>query len=114
MKVTNQGVRDLLATVGPLTTREIAEFFPGSSHQNVAAVMRSLLNAARPTIHVSAWTRDNGYGKTYLRAIYSLGSGTNARKPRPFTNAEKCARRRAKYQIPTTAANSVFAWAATL
>jgi hypothetical protein len=101
MKVTNQGVRDLLATVGPLTTREIAE-------------MRSLLNAARPTIHVSAWTRDNGYGKTYLRAIYSLGSGTNARKPRPFTNAEKCARRRAKYQIPTTAANSVFTWAATL
>jgi hypothetical protein len=109
VKISHQGVRDLLASVGPLTTREIAEFFPDSSHQNVAATMLSMRKAAKPTVHVSEWTRDNGYGKTYLRAVYALGNAPNARKPKIYTNAERCARKRAKRKIPK--ANSVFTWA---
>lgn len=112
MKVSHAAVLDVLAKVGPLTSREIAEFFPGVSHENVSAVVSTLRNLATPRVYICAWTRDNGHGKTYLRAVYAIGDEPEARKPRPLSNRERCARHRAKRR-PTAAAgtpNSVWTW----
>lgn len=111
MKVTHAAVLDVLTRVGPLTSREVTEFFPGVSHENVSAVVSTLRNLATPRIHICAWTRDNGHGKSYLRAVYAVGDGPEARKPRPLSNRERCARRRAK-QRPVAAgtANSIWTW----
>jgi hypothetical protein len=110
MKVTHAGVRDVLATVGPLLSHEVAEFFPGSTHQEVSAVLSTMRRAAKKQVRIVSWTRQTNVGKTYLRAVYALGDGPDARKPRAFNNAQKCARRRAKRALPRVA-NSVFAWA---
>lgn len=113
MKLTHSAVVDILTTVGPLTGREVAEFFPGTTAENVSAVISSLRNAAKPRVHISAWTRDNGHGKTYLRAVYAAGNGPEARKPKPLSVSARCARWRAK-QRPAALPNSVFSWAAQL
>lgn len=110
MKVTHAGVRELLATVGPLTSHEVAEFFPDSRQQEVAAVLSTMRQLAKKQVQIVAWTRNSDVCKTYLRAVYALGDGPDARKPRPFNNAQRCARRRAKQALPRVP-NSVFAWA---
>lgn len=111
MKVSHAAVLDVLAAVGPLTSREIAEFFPGSTYENVSAVVSTLRNLATPRVYICAWTRDNGHGKQYLRAVYAVGDKPEARKPRPLNNRERCARRRAK-QRPAAAGipNSIWTW----
>lgn len=116
MRVSHDGVREVLDTVGPLTSREIAEFFPGSSAQCVSAVVNSLRNLTVKQIYIYAWTRDNGHGKTYLRAVHALGNLPDARKPAPFNNAQRCARRRAKQaaMAPSGGANSIWDWAARI
>lgn len=115
MKATHQNVLDVLTRVGPLTSREIAEFFPGVSHENVSAVVSTLRRLAKPRIYICAWTRDNGHGKAYLRAVYAVGNLPEARKPRPLSNRQRCAKWRAKQQPAViTAPNSVFAWAGQL
>lgn len=113
MKVTHQAMRELLATVGPLTTREAAEFFPQSTHQNVAAVMSTMRKAARKQVYIVEWTREKVDAREYLRAVYTLGDRRDSPKPPRFTNAERCARRRAKNAIPKVA-NSIWTWGATL
>lgn len=112
MKVSHAAVLDVLTTVGPLTSREIAEFFPGSSYENVSAVVSTLRNLATPRIYICAWTRDNGHGKAYLRAVYAVGDLPEARKPRPLSNRQRCAKWRAKQRpAAMSAPNSVFTWA---
>ena len=113
MKATSQGVRDLLGHVGPLTTAEVAQFFPDTRYQDVAAIlsnMRKRLVTKR--VYICQWTRDIGQGKSYLRPVYALGSRPDARKPPPVSNAEKCKRWKAKQRIPVC--NSVWTWAAAL
>lgn len=111
VKVTHQAMRELLATVGPLTSREAAEFFFDSSPQNVAAVLSTMRTGARKQVYIAAWTRDNGYGKTYLRAVYALGDQPDVRKMGRISNAESCQRWKAKRAIPKVA-NSVWNWGA--
>ena len=113
MKATAQGVRDLLEQVGPLTTLEIAAFFPDTRYQDVAAILSNMRKRlATKRVYICEWTRDIGQGKSYLRPVYALGSRPDARKPPAVTNAEKCKRWKAKQRIP--ACNSVWTWAATL
>lgn len=108
VKATHQTVRELLAQVGPLTAREAAEFFSGP-HRTVSAVLSTMRNGAQKQVYICAWTRDNGYGKRYLRAVYDLGDKPDARRPRPITNAEVLANRRKRRAIPKVA-NSVWTW----
>jgi hypothetical protein len=111
MKCTHAAVLDVLTRVGPLTAREVAEFFPGTSAENVSAVISTLRNLATPRVHIRAWTRDNGHGKVYLRAVYAAGDGPEARKPRPYSHRQRCAKWRAKQRQPAVAAaNSVWTW----
>lgn len=107
MKVSHQAMRELLASVGPLTTREAAEFFSDSPHVNVSAVLSTMRHGARKQVYIESWTRDNGHGKTYLRAVYALGDQPDAKKPRNLSNSERCKRWKAKRRIP--AINSVWA-----
>lgn len=107
MKVSHQAMRELLASVGPLTTREAAEFFSDSSHVNVSAVLSTMRTGVRKQVHIAEWTRDNGHGKEYLRAVYALGDQPDAKKPRNLSNSERCKRWKAKRRIP--AINSVWA-----
>lgn len=108
-RVSHEGVREALRTVGPLTTRELAVFFPGSNHQAVAAVLHSMRTLVVRQVHICEWTRDNGHGRTYLRAVYALGDGVDAKRPRKLTNAERCARYRARTARPK-GPSSVFSW----
>lgn len=110
MKVTHAGVRETLATVGPLTSREVAAFFPGSRHQDAAAVISSMRRLATKQVYVHSWVRENDAGRDYLRAVYALGDQRDAPKPRKLSNAERCRRWKAKWAVPRHA-SSVFAWA---
>jgi hypothetical protein len=113
MKATHDSVREVLATVGPLTSREVAAFFPGVPHRHVAAILSTLRSAARKQVYVYGWTRDNGHGRTYLRAVHALGDLPDARKPAPLTNAQRCQRWKDKRAVPKVA-NSVWTWGAQL
>ena len=111
MKATAQAIRDLLEHVGPLTAAEISAFFPDTRYRHLAAQlsnMRKRLVTKR--VYILEWVRDIGQGKNYLRPVYALGSKSDARKPRPVTNAEKCRRWKAKQRVPKV--NSVWTWAA--
>lgn len=117
MKLTRENIRGVLSFAAPLTTREIASFFPDFTHEDVASAVISMRKAAVKQVYIQSWTRDNGYGKTYLRAQYAIGDLPDARKPRIFSNKEVLQRRRDRLKSlrpGELAANSVFAWAQQL
>jgi hypothetical protein len=109
MKVTHAGVLEVLTTVGPLTSREVAEFFQSSSHEDVAAVLSSLRTAARKRVYVQAWTRDNGHGKCVLRRIYAAGDQADAKAPPRMPRKEITRRYRERNRLPKVA-NSIWTW----
>ena len=114
MKVTNDAICDLLAET-PLPSKDIAEFFPGSTHRDVAAALSRMRRAATRRVYIKAWVRDaDGGARPYLRPVYALGSRRDAPKPRNFTNAERVARYYAKKQLyPRQVPTSVFNLAKT-
>ena len=112
MKLTHDNVRDLLADVGPLTSREVAEFFPEASHWNVSSALSALRRARNKQVYIKTWRRALEGNREHIRAVYALGSRPDARKPPPVSNAEKCKRWKAKQRIPVC--NSVWTWAAAL
>jgi len=107
VKLTHAAVRDLLETVGPMTMRDLAEFFPGSTQWNVSAVLSSMRTAATKRVYIMEWDRQLVERRVYIRPVYALGDKPDARKPKPMTNAEKLRRSRAKNRIPKV--NSVWA-----
>jgi hypothetical protein len=109
MKATHAGVLEVLTTVGPLTSREVAEFFPSSSHEDVAAVLSSMRTAARKRVYVQAWTRDNGHGKCVLRRIYAAGDQPDVKAPPRMPRKEITRRYRERNRLPKVA-NSIWAW----
>ena len=109
-KLTHDGVRAILRDVGPLTSAEIAEFFPSDSHRNVSSALRKMRLAAIKQIYIHRWTRDIDRGKPVLRAVYCLGGRPDAKRPEPITGKEASQRYRDKKRLPLNA-SSVFAWA---
>lgn len=107
MKLTRQALRETLATAGPMTASELALFFPTDTLSNVSAQIFHLRRTNPPQIHICGWTRDDGIGRTYLRAIYALGNRRDSIKPKRFSVAERMRRQRAKNRRPC-APNSVF------
>lgn len=109
MRPTHDEIRALLKA-GDMTSGEIALFF----NVNVTCISKCLSHmrtAARPTVHITRWTRE-GIGKRYLRAVYRLGPGRNAKKPRALTNADVLRDRRERRSIKLTEAPvSVWEWA---
>lgn len=108
MKLSNPAVRELLARIGPMTMRELAEFFPENTHWNVSSAINSMRRAATKRVYIYAWDREVVEKRQYLRPIYALGDSKDARKPKALTDAEKSKRWRVKNKIPKI--NSVWTW----
>lgn len=107
MKLTHDNVRDLLADVGPLTSRELSEFFPDATQWNVSSALSSMRRARHKRVYIKEWRRSLEDAREHIRAVYALGSKPDARRPRSITNAEKCQRWKNKQRIPKV--NSVWA-----
>lgn len=121
MRVSHQGVRDTLAACGPLTSAEVAAFFPASPHRDVAAVLSTMRAAARKQVHIVEWTRDVHAQRAQPRPVYALGDGPDAPRPAPQPLAEIARRYRDKRRIgkqvsrgPRKIPNSVWALGAKL
>lgn len=99
MKLTYEAVRDLLRTVGPMTSTELHEFFPNVPLRHVSAAVNRMRGLATRQVHISAWVREAEGKRYYLRAVYALGDRRDAPKPRPLDNAERCRRHKAKLAI---------------
>ena len=112
-KPTFAGIRDILRQCGPLTSQELAEFFPGVDHHivssNISAMRKSVVTKQ---LYIKAWTME-GVGRRYPRPVYDLGDKRDAPKPKPVSQAERCRRYRQRMKPPKVA-NSVFTWAANL
>lgn len=110
MKATSSAIRETLAACGPLTSREIHQFYPETTQQQLVSYISTMrIRLATKRVYIHSWVRENDFGRDYLRPVYALGDKPDARKPRNLTNAEKCRRWRAKRAIPKIA-NSVFTW----
>lgn len=104
--MTHDDIRELLKA-GDMTAGEIARFFGAKIHK-ASKCLHHMRTAANPTVHIVRWTRE-GIGKRYLRAVYRLGPGRNAKKPERMTNAEVLAGRRLRRTvIPVQAPSSVW------
>lgn len=105
MKVTHQGILDVLAD-GPLLGQDIAAFFPDSSARDVAAAVSSLRTAKRKRVYILRWTTDVMGEKHQPRPVYALGSRLDAPRPAPRPAAEATARYKRRNRV--RAPNSVF------
>ena len=111
MKLSHAAVRELLGTVGPMTSAELREFFPGRPLRHVSAALGAMRSLAQPQVHIHAWVRETGRGRYYLRAVYALGDRRDAPKPPPLTNAERCQRHKARRARGRGVPASVLDWA---
>lgn len=105
------GIREILHHCGPLTMRDIAQFYPHLHYRDVAkyiAAMRTCVVTKQ--LYIQSWTMD-GYGRRYPRPVYALGDKRDAPKPKPTTASERAQKYRQKRK-PPKAPNSVFTWAA--
>lgn len=108
MKPSFANIRDVLRICGPLTMREIAQFFPDYHYRQVSNFLSAMRITVVKHIHIQSWTME-GIGRRYPRPVYALGHKPDARKPKPITMAEHCRAYRARKKLPQ-AANSVFTW----
>lgn len=113
MKSSFANIRSVLEHCGPLTMREVAQFFPDSHYTDVSSIITAMrTRKAEKRIYIKEWTRD-GIGRRYLRPVYALGDKPDAKKPPPISNAQWLRESRARRAIPKVA-NSVFTWAGQL
>lgn len=86
-----------LRELGPMTMRELVEQLdvPLRSVRCAIGKMRSPSRRARYRLRIVAWRRDEELGRLYPRAVWGLGDGPDAVKPRPLNNTEYCRRYRA-------------------
>lgn len=114
MKLTYQAIREILADVGPMTSADVAAFFPLSDHKDVSSMINRMRRAATKRVYIRGWTYDSSGTRRYPCAVYALGDKADATKPKPLTNAERCLRYRAKTGRAPGMVNSVWALGATL
>jgi len=112
--LSHAAVRDLLRTIGPMTSAELLKFFPGRSLRDVSSSLGKMRGLARPQVRIHDWVREADGQKCYLRAVYALGSGRDAPKPPTFTNAERTRRYKAKRALGRGVPASVWDWAARM
>lgn len=109
MMPTHDEIRALLAA-GDMTSGEIAKFFKVELQQ-VSKCLSHMRTARKPTVHIIRWTRE-GIGKRYLRAVYRVGPGRNAKKPPALTHSEVLRDRRVRRSVKLVEAPvSVWNWA---
>lgn len=110
MKPSFAGIRDILRHCGPLTMREIAEFYPGLDYHDVAKYISAMRTCVvTKQLYIQSWTME-GVGRRYPRPVYALGDKRDATKPKPVSDSERAQKYRQSRKLPK-AANSVFTWA---
>ena len=110
MKPSFANIRDVLHICGPLTMREVAQFFPDVHYRQVSSFLTAMrLTVVTKQIHIQSWTME-GFGRRYPRPVYALGNKPDARKPKRLSQAERCREYRRRMKPPANVANSVFAW----
>ncbi len=94
MKLTHQAVREVIASCGPLTGAEVAEFFPLHDRRNVGSVLARLRSAANKQIHILRWeTTQTPIGARWA-PVYAIGNSRCAKRPPKPSNAEYLRARR--------------------
>ena len=110
---TFSAIRELLGTVGPMTSREASTFFPGDPFNHVAACLSKMRRAKKKHVHVTAWVQIAvGNGGTRPVPLYDVGDKRDAPKPAPMTKARTARRYREKKKtaarVAAVAPTSVF------
>lgn len=107
MKPSFANIRSILEISGPMTMREVAQFFPGVEYRVVASFITAMRKSvATKQVYIQSWTRE-GIGRCYPRPIYALGSNRDAPKISPKCNAQRQREKRQIRKLPKVA-NSVF------
>jgi hypothetical protein len=107
VKPTHPAIRDVLARCGPLTSADLAEFFPGPMAQrDVASMLGKMRRAKVKLVYIQSWEMHRPGEKSTPRPVYALGDKPDANPPRKQSAASACARYRAKQKV--RAPNSVF------
>jgi hypothetical protein len=112
MKISTANIRSVLEISGPMTRREVAQFFPDVHHRVVASFISAMRSTIAKQIYIQSWTME-GIGRRYPRAVYALGDKRDASKPKPISQAERHREYRRRMKPPKVA-NSVFTWAGQL
>jgi hypothetical protein len=113
MKPSFAAIRDILEQCGPLTMREICEFFPGVDYHRVSSFITAMrITVVTKQVYIKGWTME-GLGRRYPRPIYDLGNRPDARKPKPISNSERGRQYRQSRKLPQ-GVSSVFTWASQL
>lgn len=106
MKPSTAAILSILEHCGPLTMRDIAEFFPDVNYRLVASFITAMRSVSVKHLHIQSWTME-GRGRRYPRPIYALGNKRDAPKPKRTTTSERMKKYRQSKKLPK-AANSVF------
>lgn len=95
---------------GPMTSHELAKYLDVSQQYAAAVISRLVRPSEKPPgpkrLYVSCYVFDAESSRRYPRAVYSLGSKEDARKPRPNRAEVKARYLRG---VKSRAINSVFA-----
>lgn len=84
---------ELLAELGPMTQAELGELL-GLDRFGASALMNILrrpLKTIPKRVHIVKWVTDHPGQRSYPRAVYALGEGVDA--PRPKRNQKKIKQR---------------------
>lgn len=82
---------DALKELGPMTSAEICQAINQDRYQ-VSAVISRLRKPTKilpKRIYIKSWTYDNEKARRYPRAIFALGFGLDAIKPKPNKKENK-------------------------
>lgn len=106
-------VLQVLQEFGPMTAADIHAFHLPEMQDTLIRVCLANLKGAgghKQVIRISAWVRDYGPDgqRFYLRAVYSVGTAPDAKRPKPLTNTEYNRRYRAKAKTIAARPCSVF------
>lgn len=111
MKPSFANIRDVLHICGPLTMREVAQFFPDVHYRQVSSFLTAMrLTVVTKQVYIQSWTME-GIGRRYPRPVYALGNKPDARKPKPVSASERARKYRSRMKPPPAVPNSVWALA---
>lgn len=85
---TQHAVREVLRTVGPLTTAEIADLLSVPLKRVAVCISCWRKSKRNRPPRVKEWARREGHGGSPIQ-VWTCGPGRDAPRPKPHTNAEK-------------------------
>lgn len=115
MRASHEGIRQALAEHGPMTSAEIHDLFPGSTHRDLAGMIGRMRRAKAKLIYTKTYRNYGDGPRPTPRAVYALGDKPCAKRPPPLPNKVVTARYRARKRVvPVSVPNSIFQLGAKL